>query len=291
MSTITSGMATQYADSSKLAARARLHQEFSVGAEPWFPWVMDRLPLQPGTRVLDIGCGPAWFWAASQGHFPAGMHLTLADQSAGMVKEATERCTPLGFASVTGETADVTALPFADGSFDVVIAMHMLYHVADQATAIADMHRVLRPGGTLAITNNGAANLAELYALTTTLGSDPVDPSAAAFGYDKAEALLSARFGNVTKAVHPAGLRVTDPEAVFLALTSYPPGDSASEAQLGAFQSAIAEAFTAGDGVLNVQKTPAYGSPTPCRCGGHPDPSPRTATGRARSFRPPPAGD
>lgn len=253
MSAITSGMNKQYADSSKLAARARLHQEFSVG-EPWFAWVMDRLPLKAGDRVLDIGCGPAWFWAASQGHFPAGLHLTLADQSDGMVAEAVGRCTPLGLASVTGQQADVAALPFADGSFDVVIAMHMLYHVPDQAKAVAELHRVLKPGGTLAVTNNGAGNLKELYALTTTFGSPPVDPASVAFGHERAEGLLSAQFDNVTTAVHPGSLHVTDPEVVFMALTSYPPGDGASDEQLEAFQRAIAGAFEAGGGVLDVQK-------------------------------------
>ena len=253
MSAITSGMNKQYADSSKLAARARLHQEFSVG-EPWFPWVMDRLPLKPGDRVLDIGCGPAWFWAASQGHFPAGLHLTLADQSEGMVKEAVDRCTPLGFASVTGERADVAALPFADSSFDVVIAMHMLYHVPDQEMALAEMHRVLKPGGTVAVTNNGVDNLRQLYALTTTLGSPPVDPAALAFGHQRAHALLETTFGNVHHAVHPGGLHVTDPEVVFMALTSYPPGDGASDAQLQAFEQAITAAFALGGGALDVQK-------------------------------------
>jgi SAM-dependent methyltransferase len=246
-------MNKQYADSSRLAARARLHQEFSVG-EPWFSWVMDRLPLKAGDRVLDIGCGPAWFWAASRGHFPAGLHLTLADQSEGMVKEATERCALLGFASITGQQADVAALPFADGSFDVVIAMHMLYHVPDQEKAVAEMHRVLKPGGTLAVTNNGADNLRQLYALTTTLGSSPVDPAAVAFGHQRAHALLEARFGNVHHEVHPGGLHVTDPEVVFMALTSYPPGDGASDAQLAAFERAIFAAFEAGGGALDVQK-------------------------------------
>jgi SAM-dependent methyltransferase len=246
-------MNKQYADSSKLAARARLHQEFSVG-EPWFAWVMDRLPLKPGDRVLDIGCGPAWFWAASQGHFPADLHLTLADQSEGMVREAVERCTPLGFASVAGVLADVSALPFADGSFDTVIAMHMLYHVPDQAKAVAELHRVLKPGGMLAVTNNGADNLKQLYALTTTFGSPPVDPASVAFGHDRATDLLEAQFGNVTRSVHPGGLHVTDPEVVFMALTSYPPGDGASEAQLVAFRAAIDAAFEAGGGVLDVQK-------------------------------------
>jgi ubiquinone/menaquinone biosynthesis C-methylase UbiE len=246
-------MSKQYADSSKLAARARLHREFSVG-EPWFPWVMDRLPLKPGDQVLDIGCGPAWFWAASEGHFPKGLHLTLADQSEGMVNEAKERCAPLGFASLTGRQADAAALPFADGSFDVVIAMHMLYHVADQEKAVAEMHRVLKPGGTLAVTNNGAGNLRQLYALTTVFGSPPVDPAAVAFGHERAQSLLEAQFGNVVQADCPGGLHVTDPEVVFLALTSYPPGDGASDDELDAFRAAIDAAFAAGGGVLEVQK-------------------------------------
>jgi SAM-dependent methyltransferase len=257
MSAITQGQGQQYADSSKLAARARLHQEFTVAAEPWFPWVMARLPVHAGDAMLDIGCGPGWFWAGAAKQLPKGIDLMLADQSLGMVKEAKERCASLPFASLDGRTADAIDLPFPNDSFDVVIAMHMLYHVADQERALAEMHRVLKPGGTLAITTNGENNLLELYALTTILGSDPIDPAAMAFGYDKAAKLMGEQFGNVTHTVHPASLQITDPEVVFLALTSYPPGDTASEVELKAFQSAIHEAFEQAGGVLNVQRDTA----------------------------------
>ncbi|MGB3339065.1 MAG: class I SAM-dependent methyltransferase, partial [Devosia sp.] len=238
MSSITQGQAQQYSDSSKLAARARLHQEFSVSDVPWFPWVMSKLPLKSGDQVLDIGCGPGWFWSSAASDMPQGMHLTLTDQSPGMVKEATDRCAALPFTSVKGETANASDMPFADQTFDVVIAMHMLYHLPDQRGAIAEMHRVLKPGGTLAVTTNGVANLAELYELTTLLGSDPVDPAAVAFGYDKATQLIEQQFGNVRHAVHPATLQVTDPDVVYLALTSYPPGDSADQSSLDALRGA-----------------------------------------------------
>lgn len=257
MSTITHGQAQQYSDSSKLAARARLHQEFTVSDVPWFPWVMSKLPLRPGDHVLDIGCGPGWFWASAASSMPQGMHLTLADQSPGMVKEAMVRCAALPFTSVKGETTDASDMPFADQSFDVVIAMHMFYHLPDQGRAIAEMHRVLKPGGTLAVTTNGVANLAELYELTTVLGSDPVDPAAVAFGYDKATELMQQQFGTVSQAVHPASLRVTDPEVVYLALTSYPPGDSADQQTLGKFRHAIDAAFGRHGGVLHVKKDTA----------------------------------
>lgn len=243
-----------HATSRKLAARARLHQAYSVAETPWFEWVASRLPLRAGDAVLDIGCGPGWFWAASAAVVPAGIELALADQSAGMVAEAVERCTALPFGSVTGVEANAAALPFAEGSFDVVVAMHMLYHLPDPAVAIAEMARVLKPGGTLAVTTNGVDNLRGLYQLTTVFGSEPVDPAGVAFGFDKAERLMRAAFGNVERAEHPSGLRITEPDDVFLALTSYPPGDGADDEKLAAFRAAIDGAFAAGGGVLEVEK-------------------------------------
>jgi len=252
-SSATTGMARQYGDSRKLAARARLHREYTVAEIPWFPWVARQLPLEAGDHVLDIGCGPGWFWASVADMLPDRLALTLADQSPGMVEEATGRCRPLPFGSVAGRQADAAALPFDDGSFDAVVAMHMLYHVADPAAGIAEMARVLKPGGVLAVTTNGAGNMRELYALTTVFGGAPSEPVAAIFGFDRAEPLMQSQFGNVTRALHPASLRITDPEDVFLALTSFPPGETAGEAQQRAFREAIDRAFEEAGGVLGVQ--------------------------------------
>jgi ubiquinone/menaquinone biosynthesis C-methylase UbiE len=253
--TLTSeGMTKQYSSSDKLAARARLYQHSEVTDTPWFPWVARQLGLAEGDSVLDVGCGPAWFWAASADVLPDRLSLTLADKSPGMVGEALERCRTLRHWSVDAREADASALPFADASFDAVVAMHMLYHVPDARQAIAEMHRVLKPGGLLAVTTNGERNLKELYALTTAFGAAPVEPVAAIFGFDHAERLMREVFGNVSVARQPAHLRVTDPEVVFLALTSYPPGDGASDDQLAAFRAQIETAFAHGDGVLEVEK-------------------------------------
>ncbi|KAB2680945.1 class I SAM-dependent methyltransferase [Brucella pseudintermedia] len=254
MTSIATGNAEQYGSSEKLAARARLNSEYTIAEIGWFPWVAKQLPLKPGDSILDVGCGPGWFWAATANNLPPNLHLTLSDLSPGMVQEAVERCRPLPFASVIGRQAEAVALPFEDGVFDAVIAMHMLYHLCDPAKGIAEMHRVLKPGGFLAVTTNGAGNMRGLYALTTVFGSAPVDPAGAAFGYDAAEQLMQTHFGNVNMTQHPARLRVTEPEDVFLALTSYPPGDAADEAQLAAFSDAITGAFQAGNGVLEVGK-------------------------------------
>ena len=250
----TEGNARQYGDSRKLAARARLNREYTISEIGWFPWVASQLPLQAGNTVLDVGCGPAWFWAAVADVLPEKLDLTLSDLSPGMVQEAVERCRELPFAAVRGQQADATELPIEEGAFDGVIAMHMLYHVPVPAKGIAEMFRVLKPGGFLAVTTNGAGNMRKLYELTTVFGSAPTDPAAAAFGYDHAHRLMQAQFGNVAMTQHPARIRVTEPEDLFLALTSYPPGDEADEAQLAQFRKAITDAFRAGNGVLEAEK-------------------------------------
>lgn len=246
--------AKQYGDSRKLAARARLNREYTIAEVPWFEWVAEQLPFEPGSKVLDIGCGPGWFWATVAQSLPSGIDLTLADLSPGMVAEAIERCQPLPFAAVRGLEANAADLPFPDASFDLLIAMHMLYHVRDQEKALAEMHRVLKPGGTLAVTTNGIGDTKKLYELGTAFGGTPYNIVATYFGFDHAEAKLRAQFGNVTTAEHPARMRITDPEDVFLALTSYPPGDSAGEPELALFRTRIDDAFAAGGGVLETEK-------------------------------------
>ena len=257
MWTSISGPSRQYSTSEKLAARARLHQNYSIGEVAWFPWVAKRLAIKEDDQVVDVGCGPGWFWAAAAEMLPTRINLTLVDTSEGMIAEATSRCNSIGPWHVEGRVADAQSLPLPDATFDAVVAMHMLYHVPDQATAIAEMHRVLKPGGVLAVTTNGTENLQQLYALTTVLGSEPVDPAATAFGFDVADRLMRRQFGNVSHEIHPSSLRVTDPEDVFMALTSYPPGDGADAATLSAFRTAIDTAFQQGNGVLEVTKQTA----------------------------------
>ncbi len=245
----------QYSNSNKLAARARLHQLYSRDEAPWFPWVAEKADLRPGDHVLDIGCGPGWFWANAAEVVPE-IDLTLADLSAGMVEEALGRVRELNRGwTVRGELADISALPFPDQSFDAVFAMHMLYHVPDTGRAMAEVARVLRPGGRVVVTTNGRNNLRVLYDVSVAaFGGTGGDPAAAIFGFDEAHALLDGAFGNVELHRFPGSLRITEPEHVFEAQTSFPPGDGAPDDQLAVLRQAINDAFANGGGVLEVEK-------------------------------------
>jgi SAM-dependent methyltransferase len=116
----------------------------------------DRLDVQPGCRLLDLGCGQGRhaFEARRRGARVVALDREGADckDSAGMLAAmaAEERLPEAGAGwAVNG---DGLALPFADDAFDRVIAAEVLEHVDDDAAAIAELVRVLRPGGRLAVT-------------------------------------------------------------------------------------------------------------------------------------------
>jgi SAM-dependent methyltransferase len=116
----------------------------------------DWLRLQPGDRVLDLGAGFGRhsFEAARRGarvvaldaseHELAQVNATFAAMiDAGQVPADRRQGTV---------RADATRLPFADNSFDRVIASEVFEHIPDDLRAMRELHRVLRPGGTMAVT-------------------------------------------------------------------------------------------------------------------------------------------
>jgi SAM-dependent methyltransferase len=115
-----------------------------------------RLELRPGTRVLDIGCGGGRhaFEALRRG---ADVVATdLDDNALAEVKQVADAMVREGEVTAGGSlrtaVADARCLPFEDAAFDVVIAAEVLEHIPDDAGAIAELSRVLRPGGRLAVT-------------------------------------------------------------------------------------------------------------------------------------------
>ncbi len=116
----------------------------------------ERLGLHAGDRLLDIGCG---FGRHSYEALRRGADVVSSDYSLPELVEventvkAMDECgeLPIGVAS-SSCNGDVTRLPFPDGAFDRIIASEILEHISDDVTALNELVRVLRPGGTFAAT-------------------------------------------------------------------------------------------------------------------------------------------
>ncbi|SNS40322.1 Methyltransferase domain-containing protein [Geodermatophilus saharensis] len=116
----------------------------------------DLLDLRPGATVLDLGCGEGRhaFEAYRRGaHVVAVDHgvseVATTRQWLGAIAEAGEAPAGARYEVVRG---DLLHLPFPDGSVDRVIASEVLEHVPDDARAMAEIVRVLKPGGRVAVT-------------------------------------------------------------------------------------------------------------------------------------------
>ncbi len=109
------------------------------------------LALQPGERVLDVGAGPGFLTAEMASEVgPAGAVHGL-DPSESMLALARRREPEPPAATVELRTGSATALPYDDGAFDAVVSTQVLEYVADVGGALAEAHRVLRPGGRLLV--------------------------------------------------------------------------------------------------------------------------------------------
>ena len=155
-------------------------------------WVLGMSGVTPGLRVLDVGCGNGMYLRemVSRGVEAVGCDLSL------------------GILGSVGNhpglvNADVTKLPMRDGLFDIVLAPHMLYHVADRRSAARELRRVLRPGGCCVVVTNGIAHLQTLRRLVeavvgkATPGWQMRDPSMHEFSLDDGAQQLEVAFDTV----------------------------------------------------------------------------------------------
>ena len=114
----------------------------------------DQFPIRPGDRVLDMGCGGGRHAYAL---YRQGAHVVALDRDAGELRDVAGMFAALRPEVPAAATAhalrgDAYALPFADASFDRVIAAEILEHLPADERAIAELTRVLKPGGLLAVT-------------------------------------------------------------------------------------------------------------------------------------------
>jgi SAM-dependent methyltransferase len=190
-------IAEQYGDDKNLKARQSIYAFQRPVVDIW-NGALDLAGLSGTESIIDIGCGNGFYLAALRARGHQGSTFG-ADLSPGMLQSARP---------IAGDTPllllDAQALPFADNSFDVALAMHMLYHVPDRSRAIAEMRRVLRPGGVALAVTNSERHFHELddliveCAVTATgIARAPIR-SHVLFKMEGGASELAASFGSIT---------------------------------------------------------------------------------------------
>lgn len=176
-------VAAEYADETKLMRRARGFAGVGTAHDARVPLVSAVIAAAP-ERILEVGCG--WGELAAWIAQDTGAEMIATDLSPRMVELARAR-------GLDARVADVQALPFDDESFDAVVAAWMLYHVPDLERGLAELARVLRPGGALFVATNSRYHLQELRGL---VGSGP---SPSKFTREDGRDQLLAHFASVDR--------------------------------------------------------------------------------------------
>jgi SAM-dependent methyltransferase len=174
----------EYASEERLAARNAAYRELVEGIdadEVTFELIAAAAPA----RMLEVGCGMGEL--SERVARDLGVSVTAVDFSERMVELSRAR-------GVDVRLADAQDLPFADRSFELVVANWVLYHLPDVVRGIGELARVLTPDGTLIAASVGEGNMEELWNM---VGDSPTHDLS--FGADNGADLLSRRFRNVER--------------------------------------------------------------------------------------------
>jgi ubiquinone/menaquinone biosynthesis C-methylase UbiE len=171
-------------------------------AHPWYASVAGELEhYKGGARVLEVGCGRGGFanWLARQ---KPGFEITALDFSSSAIEIAKEAAAVQN-SKVTFVVGDAEALPFADGSFDLVISCECMEHVPHPPKMAQELARVLKPGGRFCLTTPSYLNGMLIGWLHSWLTRRPLDTGA---GVQPRENFYF--FWNVRGYLRRAGLKI-----------------------------------------------------------------------------------
>lgn len=118
--------------------------------DPWGRFLIERVALKPGMRVLDIATGPGTIARIAAERVGPGGTVTATDISPVMLEVARSKPPQVGAASIEYIVSPAAPLAVGDEAFDVVLCQQGLQFFGDCAAALAEMRRALRPGGRVA---------------------------------------------------------------------------------------------------------------------------------------------
>jgi ubiquinone/menaquinone biosynthesis C-methylase UbiE len=216
----------QYSNENRLKARIQIYEYCEIKLN-WREWVFDRLVFNNVKNVLDLGCGNGVLWQDNINKIPADVQITLTDVSEGMVDTARKT---LGKHDGRFEfrVADACRVPFKDGSFQMVIANHMLYHVQDMEKVFSEIGRLLTDDGSAYASTLSTNNFQELVDVVVDFNKQLAFDNTMtiqSFSLENGESVLSRQFHVKEKHILQNDIVINKTEPLILYMAScYTPG-------------------------------------------------------------------
>lgn len=197
----------QYQTADKLNMRISLHTKYSTNPLGFGNWMFSQYDIFPSSRLLELGCGTGDLWKSKLHVLDPRTELTLTDFSESMVSITREA---LGErANISYAVVNIEAIPYADRSFDRIIANMMLYHVPNLNQGLSEVARVLKDDGIFYCAiygENGMmpflAGLLQDYGIT--------DHTNKRFTLQNGAAILKQYFSQIQRLDYEDSLAVTD---------------------------------------------------------------------------------
>ncbi len=204
----------QYQDASNISARINLHSLYSRNPQGWFPWIYQQCQIQPGMKILEIGCGDGALWTINRPLLPPDLHITLSDLSEGMLRDA-RRSIGSSDSRFSFQAFDCHQLPFEAETFDLVIANHVLFYCGDIHKVCREVNRVLRPGGRFLCSTYGSRHMKEVSLLVREFDDRIVlsaDKLYERFGMENGRSILLSYFPQAEWTLYDDSLLVPESE-------------------------------------------------------------------------------
>lgn len=202
---------SQYENANNISARIRLHRDYSVNPQGWFPWIYEtgivpiindmsikKASFDSTVKILELGCGEGSLWLENLALLPENIHITLSDISEGMIRDVRrnigqdDRFEYCSF--------DCHNIPFENSKFDLVVANHLLFYCDNIPNVCEEIRRVLKPQGTFLCSTYGSNHMKEITQLVQQFDSRIVlsaDKLYERFGLDNGTNLLQQFFDSI----------------------------------------------------------------------------------------------
>lgn len=202
---------------SDLQTRINIHDTY--GGRNIDEWMLSILPLHPGAVILDVGCGSGKQCFSYYNHLHGDANITGGDVSEDLLSQARDANHQVGDAIHFVNLDFNQKFQFPDNTFDLVSCCFAIYYAEDVPFTIRDMHRVIKPGGTLFTSGPMPENKQVFYDVIKEATHKTIPPMPGSSRYST-EFLTTMKntFSKVEVKIFENPLTFTEPEP-FLAYT------------------------------------------------------------------------